>query len=195
MRIVVTGNIGCGKSTVCKALLEHMPGYTLVSVDDLARGLYQNAAYLDQLSAWFGTTDRKEVARQVFADEEKRAAVEDLSVKLLTPAMDEAFSRENVIIEFPLFYEKPFWLPEADYVLALGCDPAIQWERVKARDNLSRGAYERVVAAQLPTETKRSWADAYIDTGVPLDQVLRLVADLASFWRPISSTSPASALC
>ena len=46
MRIVVTGNIGCGKSTVCQALVGRLPGYDFVSVDDLARGLYQNEAYL-----------------------------------------------------------------------------------------------------------------------------------------------------
>lgn len=180
MRIVVTGNIGCGKSTVCQALLELLPGYSLVSVDDLARGLYQNPAYLQRLTEWFGTTDRKEVARQAFADASKRKAIEDLSVELLSPAVDEAFSRDNVIIEFPLFYEKPFWIPDADYVLALGCDPAIQWERVRVRDGLSREAFERVVAAQLPTETKRSWADAYIDTGRPLVEVRAAVAGLVA---------------
>ena len=179
MRIVVTGNIGCGKSTVCQALLGRLPSYDFVSVDDLARGLYQNEAYLSQLQAWFGTADRKAVAQRVFGDAGMRQAIEELSIQILGPVVDEVFSRDRVLIEFPLFYEKAQWVPLADFVIALGCAPDIQWARVQARDGLSREAFERVVAAQLPTAVKRSLADAYIDTGRPLGEVLAEAVALA----------------
>lgn len=183
MRIVVTGNIGCGKSTVCQALLDHLPGYTLFSIDDLARELYQHEDYVRQLKAWFGTADRKAVARCVFGDAAKREAIEALSIQILGPIVDEVFSRERVIVEFPLFYEKPQWVDQADFVLALGCAPDIQWARVQARDGLSREAFERVVAAQLPTAEKQARADAFIDTGRALPSVLAEVAALADRLR------------
>lgn len=44
MRIAVTGNIGCGKSTAVQRLATLLPGYRVASIDDMVRSLYPSRA-------------------------------------------------------------------------------------------------------------------------------------------------------
>lgn len=181
MRIVITGNIGCGKSTVSHALLAHLPGYTLVSADDLVRQLYEaNAAFTEALIPLFGTFDRKAVARIAFEDAGRRAQLVALSLAHLNPVVDALFQSDDILVEFPLFYENPRWVAQADYVIALSCTETVQRERVRARDGLDDVAISRILAAQMPAAVKSALAHAHLDTSGPLVQTLAEVETLAN---------------
>lgn len=189
MRIVVTGSIGTGKSTVCQALLEHMPGYELVSADQMVHDLYaNNTQFLEGLQSKFGTTDRKAIARIVFADRPKRVELEALSWAFLAQAVDALFLKENVIFEFPLFFEHPHWLGCPDVVIVLGCDEQTQRARVYARDGISVEAVDRILAAQLPQAEKAKRADIYLDTSGSRESVLAAVAALPAKLLHISNS-------
>lgn len=180
MRIIITGTIGCGKSTVTQALLQHLPGYALVSADDLVRQLYDGPnEFTAEVLRLFGTANRKEVARIAFSDAARRAQLVALSLEMLGPVVDAVFARENVLFEFPLFYENPRWVHAADFVIALHCDEATQRARVKARDGLDDAAIDRVLAAQLSSQAKVALADADLDTGGTLEGTLVKTAALA----------------
>lgn len=182
MRVVITGNIGTGKSTVCQHLLSKLVGFRLVSADDLVRELYvSHEGFRAYLLATFGTLNRREVATQVFADTAARQALVEQSLQCLTPVVDELFQQENVLIEFPLFFENPRWVAQADYVIALHCPPDTQRERVMARDNLSAADVERIVNAQMPMAAKVALADVAIDTGTSMSEMLDAVAARATF--------------
>ena len=64
MKIVVTGTIGSGKSTLCAALATRLPGFSVVSVDDIVRSIYDDADFLTHLSNDFGVVSRKEASDQ-----------------------------------------------------------------------------------------------------------------------------------
>lgn len=179
MRIVVTGGIASGKSTVCKALLQHLPGHALVSADQMVRDLYAgSAAFRAGLVERFGTTERRAISAQVFSDASRRADLEALSWAYLHHAVDAVFERPDILFEFPLFFEHPYWIGRPDAVVVLGCDDATQRQRAMARDGLTEEAFTRIRAAQLPLAEKARRADIYLDTSGTLESVLEAVAAL-----------------
>lgn len=187
MRVVVTGGIGSGKSTVCRALQQRMPGHILVSADDMVRDLYaKSAEFRAELMARFGTVDRKTISGLVFADDARRADLVALSWVYLAKEVDALFGQPNIIFEFPLFFEHPHWVGRPDAVVVLGCDAQTQRERVLARDGIPEEALARILAAQLPLEEKVRQADIYLDTGGPLGSVLQAVDKLPVQLRKIT---------
>lgn len=187
MRIVITGGIGTGKSTISKALLSHLPGYKLVSADQMVHDLYAtNADFQTALLARFGTTDRKTISGIVFADASLRAELIALSWTYLAPATDALFRAPNLIFEFPLYFESPRWVGIPDAVVVLGCDEATQRARVMARDGMSEEGFARVLAAQMPVAEKAKRADIYLDTSGNLAEVLQAVAALPEKLRTLA---------
>ncbi len=175
MRVAITGNIGCGKSTVHAHLCERLPNYKGVSVDDMVRSLYQQPQYLEALEAAFGTRDRKELSDQAFACPQFKQRLENFASSWVVPTLNQALEQPHVIVEFPLLYEMPGWAQRFDWVIALGCDEETQRQRVLARDKMSPEKYEQVRAAQLSTAVKAALATAYIDTGTSLEGVKQAV--------------------
>jgi dephospho-CoA kinase len=184
MRIVVTGGIGSGKSSVSKELVKHMPGYELVNADQMVHDLYVgNAKFRAELVKRFGTAERKEIATIVFANPSRRVELEALSWAYLAQAVDAVFELPNVVFEFPLFFEHPHWLGQQDAVVLVRCAESVQRERVLARDGISAETFERIKSAQLPVDEKLKWADFAIDTtdGFDFDcKVFRLATQLTA---------------
>jgi dephospho-CoA kinase len=177
MRIVVTGGIGCGKSTVCEALQALLSGHVLVSADQMVRDLYaNNAQFRTGLVERFGTAERRAISAIVFADQQRRADLEALSWVYLEREVDAVLQQENIIFEYPLFFESGKWIGWPDAVVVLGCDVDIQRQRVMARDGISEEAFARILAAQMPAAQKAKLADIYLDTSGPLPEVLAAVA-------------------
>lgn len=173
MRIAITGNIGCGKSTVCGILGRLLPAYAQFSVDDAVRALYQRDDYTAALANRFGTAERRLLSDMVFAQPTMKKELEDFAMEYLLPELQAALAQSHVIVEFPLLYEIGGWAQRFDFVLALGCDDETQRARVLGRDNISVEKFEQIKASQLPTATKAAMADAYVDTSVSLEDVER----------------------
>jgi dephospho-CoA kinase len=173
MRIAITGNIGCGKSTVCAILAKLLPGYAQFSVDDAVRALYQQDEYTTALTERFGTAERRVLSDMVFAQPDLKKALEDFAMEYLLPQLEAAMAQSHVIVEFPLLYEIGGWAHRFDFVLALGCDDETQRERVLSRDGMPVEKFEQIKASQLPTARKAAMADAYIDTSVSVEDVER----------------------
>ncbi len=173
MRIIVTGNIGSGKSTVSRMLAQRLPGYCLVSVDDIVRGLYQDPDFCSALLQEFGVCDRRSVSNLVFGDVSKRLQLEQLSLAYTRPRVNEAMALPKVIVEFPLLLEIPGWAHRADFLLAVGCDEATQRQRVIERDGISPEKFARIQSSQHSTSLKACLADAYLDTSRSLEQTMQ----------------------
>ena len=106
-RVAVTGGIGAGKSEALRAFARH--GAAVSSSDEIVHELYEQdeevrAALIDR----FGTTERAEIAKVVFAD---RAELDWLE-RLLHPRVrdrSEAWFAEQdaplAVAEIPLLYE------------------------------------------------------------------------------------------
>ena len=75
--VVITGSIGCGKSSVCKILSQK--GYEVIDADKIARELFETSK--EEIKNIFGdeaANDRKILAGIVFEDEVKRKQLEQI---------------------------------------------------------------------------------------------------------------------
>jgi dephospho-CoA kinase len=106
-RVAITGGIGAGKSEALRAFARH--GAAVISSDDIVHDLIEHeeevrAALLDR----FGTTDRAEIARIVFADRDELDWLERLLHPRVVERYERWFEQQDapiVVAEIPLLYE------------------------------------------------------------------------------------------
>lgn len=160
MKLVITGNIGSGKSSIAK-LLHKMaaPDYVLVSVDEMVKDLYQDDAFVLKLLTRFGTCEKNEISQIVFKDKDALAFIEEASMAFLSDAIDDALLQPNIIMEFPLYFEWPIAQSRFDKVLLVDVPREVRWERVNVRDGKSRERFDAIEAKLVSVETKRLHAD------------------------------------
>ncbi|WP_300081890.1 dephospho-CoA kinase [Propioniciclava sp.] len=159
-RIVLTGGIASGKSTVADLLAER--GAVLVDADLLARevvapGTDGLAAVVDRFGAGVlrpdGTLDRAGLGALVFADAAARAdlnAIVHPRVRALAEARRAALAADSdaVVVEvIPLVVETGR-AGDYDVVIVVDADPATQVARLRARNRLSDAEARARLAAQ-----------------------------------------------
>ncbi len=153
MRFALTGGIACGKSLAAKMLNDL--GVETIDADDLVHELLPDPA------------ERRRIAAEVFADPEKRRALErELHPQVrsrLFAWLDEprAASAPPRVAVVPLLYEAGW---EGDFSL-VGCVASTretQLKRMTARRGYSREEALARLAAQLPVEDKAARADFVI---------------------------------
>ena len=60
-----------------------------------------------------------------------------------------------------------------DKIIVVWCEPAIQLSRLMLRDNLSEPEAKKRIAAQMPQEEKKRFANHLIDTSVDFEKTRR----------------------
>lgn len=156
--LLVTGGIGAGKSAVSRMLIER--GVPVYFSDDMAKSLYDRDASLrDSLRRLFGErvfrdgdVDRRALAELIFADEEKRRALE----ALVHPAVFrdfEAWKAERpdcalVAFESAILLDRG--LPEgfADYVIYVDAPEELRLRRAMERDGSAAESVRRRMQSQ-----------------------------------------------
>jgi dephospho-CoA kinase len=173
LRVGLTGGIGSGKSEVAKALATY--GAVLIDADRIAREVVEpGTPGLAAVVAEFGpgildsdgALDRPRLGAIVFADEERRRAlnaivhplVRDRSAELERAAGDDAI----VVQDVPLLVEGGM-MSHFDVVLVVDASPATQLDRlVRLRGMTEEDARGRM-AAQATREQRLAVADVVID--------------------------------
>jgi dephospho-CoA kinase len=175
LNVALTGNIASGKSTVA-ALFEQW-GAALIDADQLVREVQApGTPVLLAIARRFGTNvlkpdgslDRAQLRSIVFSDPQ---ALADLN-RLVHPAvlklrserleaLREAGAR-MVVTDIPLLFEAAD--PDAfDAVVLVDAPADLRRQRLFERSGLPAREAERLIAAQLPSELKRSRASFVID--------------------------------
>ena len=192
MRIGLTGGIGSGKSAVARRFAEL--GAVVIDADQLARevvarGTHGLAAVVGEFGADIllptGELDRAKLASIVFADADRRSALEriihplvrDRSQHLIDDAGDDAL----VVYDVPLLAEQ-VGTPsdrrdEFDLVLVVEAPDAVRLERLEAR-GLTRADAEQRMANQASDQERRDIADVVIVNDDSLDVLYATVDDL-----------------
>ena len=187
----LTGGIASGKSTVDRTLLEL--GAKLIDFDLIARQVVEpgTPGYQDiveyfgkQVLQPDGGLDRKKLSDIVFKDMEKRKKLETFTHPRI---YDEFFdqlakiSREDpkaiIIVDIPLLVElNLMYLFEK--IVVVYVSPQVQVERLMARDNISQQEASNILAAQLPLDQKRGFADFIVDNDGSEQEVIDKVHKL-----------------
>ena len=194
--IGITGGIATGKSAFTLLLRELLPGAIFFDADQAARDLTDRdpearALIADTFGAEIysagGDLKREELRAIVFADPEKKHALEQILHPRIrrqwaTEAESRRQSTELFLADIPLLYETG---GEAlcDRVVVVACSPRVQRERLMARSSLDHAAAEQMIAAQMPLHSKIARADHLAWNNGPRALLRSQAETLAASWR------------
>ncbi len=117
-KVVVTGGLATGKTTVCQIFREL--GAYVVSADEIVHQLLaSNAAVVQQIVDIFGTSilsrgriDRKKIAKRVFASKKELSTLEGILHPLVFAEIDRMYEQVKLenryqlfVSEIPLYFE------------------------------------------------------------------------------------------
>jgi dephospho-CoA kinase len=165
MIIGLTGGIGSGKTTVAALLAKK--GAFVIDTDLIARDVVEPGPVLDTIQREFGagviradgTLDRPALARIIFADDAKRARLNQLThPEILKRVLSIIATQPHgamVVVVVPLLFESGFER-SCDQVLVVMAPPDLRRQRLQERDGISGTDVESRMRAQLPdTEHER----------------------------------------
>jgi dephospho-CoA kinase len=188
IRVGLTGGIGSGKSEVARLLAGH--GAVVVDADALAReavapgtpGLRAVVAeFGPEVLAADGSLDRARLGRLVFADDERRAALEAIvhpyvgrrSAELMAAAAPDAV----VVYDVPLLVEKQLQ-DGYDLVVVVEASDDVRLRRLAGTRGTSPEDVRARMAAQASREERLAVADYVVDNDGDLRQLAGRVATL-----------------
>ncbi len=180
MKVIgLTGNIGCGKTTVARMLREL--GAAHIDADAVAREIRQNDGEARAAIEWrFGTLDPRELARVVFSD---AVALRGLEAILHPPVRDAVRNRlaeldaagvPAAVVEVIKLLESPL-LDACDEIWVVRCDEEDAIARLAVSRHLSEAEARARMANQSPQAEKIAAADVVIDGSAPLEETGRQV--------------------
>lgn len=180
MKVIgLTGNIGCGKSTVARMLRD--AGVATIDADEVAREIRHNDAEArHDIERRFGTYDAAELAAIVFADPK---ALRDLE-RILHPRVRGAIRArlaeleeggiEVAAVEVIKLIESPL-ADACDEIWVVRCDEADAIRRLSESRGMDPDTARSRLAHQSPQEEKVAAADVVIDGSAPIEETRRQV--------------------
>jgi dephospho-CoA kinase len=180
MKVIgLTGNLGCGKSTVAAMLREL--GVATIDADRLTREIRQNDSDARAaIQQRFGSYEAPRLAEIVFRDP---AALHDLEA-ILHPLVRGAVRArlaeleegglEAAVVEVIKLLESPL-ADGCDQIWVVRCDEDDALARVAASRGMSADEARRRIASQSSQEEKLAAADVVVDGSAPLEETRRQV--------------------
>jgi dephospho-CoA kinase len=177
LKVGLTGSIAVGKSFVIAVLQEL--GCVVFDADKIAHSVMepQQPAYEDIVREFGGgvlsadgTIDRAKLGAIVFADTQRRQRLNEIvhprvieKQNHLLAEAEAANPNGTAIIDAALMIESGGY-KRFDKLIVVFCDRETQVARLMHRNKISRAEAEKRIAAQMPSEEKRKYADYEIDT-------------------------------
>ena len=192
MVLGITGNIGCGKTTVAK-MFEKL-GAQVIEADKVGHLLLKRKKVKERLVRAFGRSildERGEVVRKnlrgiVFKDRKKLTQLNRILHPLMAEEMKKMISsspRPLIVVDAAVLFEAG-WQSLVDKVLVVTSSFETQMRRIKETTNLSLEELEGIMQAQLPQEEKVKRADYVIENEGSLDE---LESKVKKLWEEVLS--------
>ena len=177
-RIALTGGIACGKSLVARCLNEL--GVETIDADDIVHELIPDPA------------ERRRIAAEVFADPEKRKALEARLHPIVKQRIAEwlggardagaLVSRVPRVAIVPLLFET-HWDEEYDIICCVRSSREAQVARMIDTRGYTREEAEARLAAQLPVEEKAVKSHYVIDNDGTVAELRESVAGFVKWLK------------
>ncbi len=186
----LTGNMGCGKSTVGEFLQRH-DDVCILNCDQISKKILFDVENRQNIEIILGEgvvkngiIDSKEVSRIIFNDSTKKQMLE----KFLHPLVWQNVQKQvqngktDIIfaVESALIYETK---KEHDFkgIIVATCDGKEQFNRIKKRNNWSDSEIEERLKSQLPSGYKEEKGLIVINTNCSMQELELKVKRLYSF--------------
>lgn len=183
----LTGGIGSGKSTVSRLFFEK--GIPTIDADLLSREVALLPEVLTEIVAYFGKTvltgdgqlDRKALAAIVFDSIENKKRLERIFHPRIAQLSEERFKEyENepfIIYEAALLVEANR-TESMNSIIVVVADDDIRIKRIMERDQCSKDDALERIAAQLPQDMKRQYAEYIIDNSGCIEETKIQFSDI-----------------
>lgn len=188
LTVGLTGGIGAGKSEVARLLAAR--GAILVDSDLIARevvapgteGLAAVAAeFGPEVLAEDGSLDRPKLGAIVFADEDRRRALNAIVHPLVgarSAELQRAAGPDDIVLhDVPLLTENGL-APYYDMVVVVDADPAVRLDRLVRLRGMTEDEARKRMAAQAGREERLAIADVVIVNDGPLDALEERVQEV-----------------
>lgn len=182
MKVIgLTGNIGCGKSTVAGMLRE--AGVATIDADAVAREIRHNDADARaEILARFGTFEADALAQVVFDDADALRDLEEIlhprvrgAVRARLAELD-AGQVEAAAVEVIKLIESPL-ADACDEIWVVRCEEADAIRRLAESRGMGEATARRRLASQSTQDEKLARADVVIDGSAPMDETRRQVTE------------------
>lgn len=192
MRLIgLTGGIASGKSTVARRLREL--GAVVVDADAVAREVVEPGTpalarivetFGPRVIAADGSLDRAALGAIVFADPERRAALNAITHPAVLERSRELFASAGaadpdavVVYDVPLLAEGAR-ADEFDLIVVTRANPAERLRRMVEHRGMDRAEAERRIAAQASDAERAAIADIVLSTDGSIDETIRRTDEL-----------------
>jgi dephospho-CoA kinase len=197
--VAITGGVASGKSEVSRRFGQH--GVSLIDADVAAREVVaMGQPALAEITAHFGPgivlpdgqLDRAKLRSIVFEDPLERRALEAITHPLIRQRLREqcaAAPGAYALVAIPLLAEGGgrCSYPWLQRILVVDAPPALQRERLMARDRASGELAEKMLAAQCTRGQRLALADDVVVNDGPADTLDGPVARLDTLYRRLAS--------
>lgn len=189
MKVIgLTGNIGCGKSTVAGMLREL--GVATIDADAIAREIRHNDADARAaIQRRFGTYDAAELGSVVFADADALRDLERIlhprvrgAIRARLAELDEG-GEDVAAVEVIKLIESPL-ADACDQIWVVRCEEPDAIARLAASRGMDEATARRRLASQSSQDEKLAHADVVIDGSASLEETRRQVEAALAALRP-----------
>lgn len=193
--IGLTGSIGMGKSTAADML--RTMGVPVHDSDAAVHGLLaRGGAGVAPVAARFPEAfnhkaqaiDRAALGKVIFADDDKRRALEGILHPLVRSAQDafiraqQRAGRDMVALDIPLLFETGAE-QRVDVTIVVTAPAHIQRQRVLARPGMTEEQFQARLSRQMSDAEKRRRADYVVQTGIGRAHTQRALAGIVNQLR------------
>ena len=186
-KIGITGGIGSGKSTVSEYLIKE--GYDIIDCDKIARdivtpefGLLKKLALIigPEILNQDGTLNREKTSEIVFASDEKRKLLNDITHEAIRDIILQRFQNalsDPIFVDAALLFETGF-ADELDVIWMVKADESLRKKRVFERDETDIENIEARMNAQMDDGEKEKLADEIIDNSGSKEELFKHIEEL-----------------
>ncbi len=185
--IGLTGNIGCGKSTVAR-LLNQNADVTHFDTDRMAKEILADSHHQQDIESILGAhlltngaLDTKKIGRIVFNDRQKLHQLTAFcSARIWDQILSFVASTDPdrlVIVESAILFETENQ-PRYRTIVVAHCADDVRRQRLRTFRGMTDQDIDERLQYQLPQEEKVARADILIDTDCSLDELSQRVAHL-----------------
>ena len=187
----LTGNIGCGKSSVSTIFMEN--NIKVVDADIVARQIFDDKGLLNEVFSTFGKSirnqdgslNRRALGNIVFNDDEKLILLNNLThpkikQKILSKVEEYKNQGEKIVVIDAALLIEDDYIPYIQKLILITCREDIQINRIIARDNCTKEEAISRINSQMSQEDKKKFADFIIDNSNSFEELQEKVLELIS---------------
>ena len=187
----LTGNIGCGKSSVSTIFMEN--NIKVVDADIVARQIFDDKNLLNEVFSTFGESiknqdgslNRRELGNILFNDDEKLILLNNLThpkikQKILSKVEEYKNQGEKIVVIDAALLIEDDYIPYIQKLILITCRKEIQINRIIARDNCTKEEAISRINSQMSQEEKVKFADYIIDNSNSFEELQKKVLELIS---------------